>query len=110
MVCEIKFRNRFKKFKLFAYFYTGFSLVAESGGDSLVAGPDLLIRVASLSAGHRLFGVQPSVVAPPGLYSLGLIVITTGLVALGHVESSQTRDRTHVSCQFWQADSLPLSH
>ena len=38
----------------------------------------------------------------------------TGLAAVGHVESSWTRDRTHVSCIGWQihwlADSLPLSH
>ena len=36
------------------------------------------------------------------------VVVTTALFALQQVESSQTRDGTHIPC--WQADSQPLDH
>ena len=46
---------------------TGFSVVAESGGYSLVAVLRFLIVVASLVAERRLESFQASVVAVPGL-------------------------------------------
>ena len=61
----------------------GLSVVAASGGYSLVGMHPLLIVVASLVAEHRLLGVRAQ--------SLG----HTGLVVPGPVESSWTRDRTH---------------
>ena len=46
----------------------------------------LLIEAASLVAEHGLWGVQAQQ------------LWRTALVALWHVESSQTRDRTHAPC------------
>ena len=46
--------------------FEGFSLVAVNGGYS-VAVHGLLIAVASLVAGHGLWGMQASAVAVPGL-------------------------------------------
>ena len=43
--------------------------------------------------GARLWGAQASAVAVPGLG-----IVCTGLLALQHVEPSQTRDRTRVPC------------
>ena len=42
---------------------------------------------------------------------MGSVVVAwcSGSVAPRHVESSQTRDRTHVP-PHWQADSYPLDH
>ena len=48
---------------------TGFSLVAENGGSSLVAVHGLLIAVASLVAESRLWGTQAFVLATGGLSS-----------------------------------------
>ena len=48
---------------------TGFSLVATSGGYSLVAVHSLLIAVASLFAEHRLYDTWASAVAVQGLSS-----------------------------------------
>ena len=45
----------------------GFSLVAKSGGYSLVAVRGILVAVASLAAEHRLYGTQASAVAAPRL-------------------------------------------
>ena len=59
-------------------------VVAATRGYSLVAVHELFIAVASLVADHRLQGTCCSVVA------------AHGLVALQHVESSGTRNRTHV--------------
>ena len=47
--------------------YMGFSLVAKSGGYSLVAVRGILLAVASLAAEHRLYGTQASAVAAPRL-------------------------------------------
>ena len=60
---------------------SGPSLVVESGGYSLVVVRGLLLEVAPLVQ-HRSEGHS----------------WRTGLVALQHVGSSQTRDGTHVSC------------
>ena len=62
----------------------GLSLVAASRGSSLVAVRGLLIVVASLVEEHGLQGVWAQ------------YLWHTGLVALQHVESSWTRDGTHV--------------
>ena len=50
---------------------SGLSLVAMSGGSSLVAVQELLISVTPLVVGHRLQGVQASVAAARGLSSTG---------------------------------------
>ena len=63
--------------KMYMYFFaelglrccTGFSLVAENGGSSLVAVHGLLIAVASLVAESRLWGTQAFVLATGGLSS-----------------------------------------
>ena len=62
------------------------SLVAANRGYSLVAVHELLIVVASLAVEHRLQGAWAQ--------QLRLVE----LVAPQHVESSQSRDRTHVPC------------
>ena len=54
-------------------------------GLSLVVVCGLLIAVASLVADH-------------GLQSAWASVVVVSVDALGHVESSQARDRTHVPC------------
>ena len=67
---------------------------------SLVAVCGPLFMVASLVAEHWLQGTRASVVAARGLSSCGSWVLEpqaqslwcTGLVSLGHVGSSQTRD------------------
>ena len=61
------------------------SLVVVSVGYSLVAVHRLLVEVASFVAEH-------------GLWSMGSVVWCTDLVAPPHVESSQSRDLTCVSC------------
>jgi len=63
----------------------GFLLVAMRGAFSLVVVCGLLIAVASLVADH-------------GLQSAWASVVVVSVDALGHVESSQARDRTHVPC------------
>ena len=71
-----------------------------SRGSSLAVVLGHLIAVNSLVE-HRFSGVQASVVAAHGLgtcASLALELRCTGLVALQHVGSSQTRDQTHVPC------------
>ena len=55
----------------------------------------LLSVVASLVA-HRLMG---SAVGAPGLWSTGSAVGHTGIVALGQVGPSHTRDRARVPCR-----------
>ena len=75
-------------------------------GATLVV-PSLPIKVTSPVAEHGLWGAQTSVTAMRGLSSCGSKAlehasfsscVTGGLVAPWHVESSQTRDRTHVPC------------
>ena len=66
---------------LFAYFCISFSLVAESGGFSVVVGPDLPVRVASFCRAQTL-GPQPS-----GLYGPGSTVEPTRLAAPGRVDN-----------------------
>ena len=51
-----------------------FSLVAESGGYSLVAVRGLLTVATSLVAEHRFWGMQASVVVASGLQSTGSVV------------------------------------
>ena len=74
------------------------SSVVVSRGYSLVVVCRLLTVVASLVAAHRLqgTGIQGSVVVAVRLWSTGSIIVR-GIVAPGHVESSQTTDQTHVS-------------
>ena len=62
-----------------------------SEGYSLVALHGLLIEVASLISESGLLSAQDSVVTARG-------PLSKGLVASRHVESSQARDQTHVSC------------
>ena len=50
---------------------SGLSLVAMSGGSSLVVVQELLISVTPLVVGHRLQGVQALVAAARGLSSTG---------------------------------------
>lgn len=76
----------------------GLSLVVVTGGHSLVVVLGLLIVVASPVAQLRLWSVASVVVA-----------LSPVLVAPGHVESSQTRNRTCVRFD-WQAGSFPLCH
>ena len=73
----------------------GFSLVAGSGGHSLVRCL-LLLR----SAGSRARGLRSlqRVAAAPGSRAHSAHLWCTGFVALRHVGSSQTRDWTRVSC------------
>ena len=53
----------------------GFSLVAESKGDSLVSVHELLIAAASLVVEHSLQSVRASVVVAHGLSSYGSWVL-----------------------------------
>ena len=62
----------------------GFLLVTAGGSYSLAVVCKLLIAMTSLAAEHRLQGTGASV------------VVCEGSVALQHLDSSQTRDRTHV--------------
>ena len=79
-----------------------FSLVAESGGYSLVAVRGLLTVATSLVAEHRFWGMQASVVVASGLQSTGSVVVMLGLVALWHVGWNPR-------LLHWQVNSLPLS-
>ena len=80
------------------------SLVAASGGYSLVVVLKLLTVVTSLAMEHGL--LCPSVVAARGIMcwapqilgSQAQYLWSTGLVALQCVASSWTKDQTHVSC------------
>ena len=80
------------------------SLVVGSRGYSLAEVYGLLIVAAFPAAEHRLYSVKAwlwlvgSVVTARGPQSAGSVVWGTGLVALQHVESSQTWDRNHVPC------------
>ena len=85
------------------------SLAVASGGYSLVAVHGILIVVASLVVEHGLQGTWTSVVARGLSVWVQKLPITgsraqaqslwcMGLVSLWHVVSSQTRDRTRVSC------------
>ena len=62
-----------------------------STGYSLVAVHGLLIEVASLISESGLLSAQDSAVTARG-------PLSKGLVAPRHVESSQARDQTHISC------------
>ena len=64
----------------------------------LVAGHRLLIAVASFVAEHRLQAWALQWLWLPGPRAQAQWLWTMGLVALLHVRSSWTRDRTHVSC------------
>ena len=64
----------------------GFLLVTVGGSYSLAVVCKLLIAMTSLAAEHGLQGTGASV------------VVCKGSVALQHLDSSQTRDRTHVPC------------
>ena len=69
------------------------------GGISLVAVLQVLIAEASFVVGCGLKAAGASVVAARGLYrAQAQWLWHMGLVAPQHVGSSQTRDRTHVSC------------
>ena len=70
--------------------YVGFSLVAASGGSSLVSAYQLLVEVASPVA------VRASEVAAPQLWSTGLIAVVHGLSCSWHTGGSRTRGQTHV--------------
>ena len=77
----------------------GFSLVADSGGDSLVAVRRLLIAVASLVVEHRLWGMQASVVLVHGFSSCSLRAPKCGLRSCGtqaQLSPRQVRYQTRV--------------
>ena len=78
----------FKIFSLFMYFWLhwGFSLVVASRASSLVVVRELLVVVASLGAEHELHGTRVQELC------------CTGLAAPYHVESSWTREQTHIPC------------
>ena len=83
----------------------GFSLGAESGVSSLVAAHELLTAVAPLAvdrgsgcAGLGSCGGGAQYLQFPGSRAQAQWLWLTGLVALLHVGSSQTRGRTRVSC------------
>ena len=96
MVASGQFHLTFFFFKFYLFIYVwlcwvsvameGLFLVAVSRGHSLVAVLGLLTAGASFAAEHRL--------SARGLLQLW----HTGLLALRHVESSQTRDWTRVPC------------
>ena len=71
----------------------GLSLVAASGGHSLVVVNGLLIAATSLVTEH-------------GFWSVGSVVSAHGFVAPQHVESSWTGDRIHVPCTGRQIPNL----
>ena len=73
-----------KKFYLFTAACRLSLLAARGATLSLVVVPGLLIAVASLIVEHRTCGLQQ--------------LWHSGLVALQHVESPGTKDRTHVAC------------
>ena len=77
--------------------YLGFSLVAVIRVYSLVAMCRLLIALTSLVAEHWLSGTRASVVWLSSSRAHVQKLWCTGLVALGHVRSSGTRDLTRVS-------------
>ena len=80
--------------------HTGFSLVAASGRYSLAAVLRILTAVASLwqSTSSRHVGFS-------GCNAWAQELCLTGLVALQHVESSQTRNQTSVpSIERWILD------
>ena len=97
--------NLFKKY-LFIYLfmavlglscYADFSLVAVSRGSSPVLVCRLLIVVVSIvEAVFRERGLQW--LQLPSTRAQAQQLWCTGLVAQLHVESSQARDQTHVSC------------
>ena len=77
--------------------YEGFSLVAMSGGCSLVALCGFSLRCPLLwSVGSRVLGLQQLWL--PGSRAQAQQLWCTGLVAPPHVGSSQTRDQTLVPC------------
>ena len=57
------------------HWYVNFSVVAVSRGYSLVAVQELLLAVDFLVMELELQGAQASVVAAPGLYSTGSVVV-----------------------------------
>ena len=74
----------------------GISLVAESGGYSLVVVQGHLITMASL-------------VAEQGYWSSGSVVMALGL-SCSTTCGIFLDQRSNLSLLCWQADSLPLSH
>ena len=84
----------------------GLFLAAVSGDYFLVAVWALLVAVASLIVEHRLWSTAWTSVV------VGSVVVIQGLVALQHVESSQTRDWTciigwHI-LNYWTTQGSPL--
>ena len=67
-------------------------------GLSLVAGGRLLIAVASLVVEHRLRAEGLQQLQLPGSREWAQELRCMGLVALQHMRSSHTKDRTQVSC------------
>ena len=82
----------------------GFSLVAESGGYLLDAGPRLLTAVPSLVAEHGLLGTQASAVAARGLSSCGSWPLSWIECRIFLIQGSNPY------LLHWQAGSLPLSN
>ena len=80
----------------------GLSLVVESGGYSLAAACGFLVSAACLGE-HGLQGAQASVVAAPGLYSTGSVVVIHRLncsTACGIFPGQESNP--HLLC--WQAN------
>ena len=118
-------RFSFFLFLRFIYFYFwllwvfvalhGLSLAAIRGYSSLwYTGFSLrwLLLLRSMdSKAHGLKQLQHMglVVVAPEFESTGSVVVVMGLVALRHVQCSQTRDWTQCPLH-WQVDFLPLDH
>ena len=76
----------------------GFSLLAASRSQSVVAVCRLLIAVASLPAGRRLWDTWAQQFQSTGSRAQVQQLWHTGLVAPRRAGSSRSRDRTRVSC------------
>jgi len=105
--CRSAFFHLFFLIILFTYLFLAVLGLGSCTGFSLVAVCGLLIGVASLVTEHGLWGDWPSVFAARGLSSCGSPSLEhrlsscdswAYLIAPCCVESSQTRDRTGVSC------------
>ena len=83
----------------------GLSLVASSGGYSLISVLGLLIAVAALLVEYGLQGTRASVVAALGLNSCGSQALECWLSPCGTRTYGLNPYLLH-----WQADSLPLSY
>ena len=94
----------------------GLSLVADSGGDSLVGVQRLPVAAASPVAELRFWGAEAAAAAGCGPHGRGSRLWNTGLMAVVQglrcsVAHGISPDQgSNPGLLLWQADSLPLSH